>query len=108
MRDLERGRLSDGAMGRALGGPPTVAAILLMVLNDHVLKGSGLLPGLVTGKLSDFAFLFFAPIVLVYATRARARWAVAAAFAVPAAFFVAINVSTTASEVFAGTLGAIV
>lgn len=78
-----------------------------MVLNDHVLKGSGLMSGLVTGKLSDFAFLFFAPIVLVYATRARARWAVALAFAAPTALFVAINVSTSASDVFARTLGAI-
>ncbi len=107
MRDPSPARLSDDAVRRALIGPPTLAAILLLVLNDHLLKGAGLLPGLVTGKLSDFAFLFFAPIVLVYATRARSRWAVVAAFALPAALFVAINVSLTASDAFAGALSAI-
>ncbi len=108
MRDASLGRLSDGAVERALAGPPTLAAILLLVLNDHLLKGAGLLPGALTGKLSDLAFLFFAPIVAVYVMRARSRWAVAGAFAVPTAIFAAINVSKAASDLFAQTLGAIV
>lgn len=99
-----RTRLSDAAVARAVTSPPTIIAVLLLLLNDHLLKGSGVVPGLVTGKLSDFAFLFFAPIVLVYATRARSRYAVAAAFAVPVAVFVAINLSQLASDAFAGTL----
>jgi hypothetical protein len=41
-----------------------VACMLLVALNDHVLKGAGLLPGVVTGKLSDFAGLYFAPLLL--------------------------------------------
>ncbi|MBA2665045.1 MAG: hypothetical protein H0U74_22350 [Bradymonadaceae bacterium] len=45
--------------------PLVLAAIAVLVLNDHVLKGSGLLPGLVTGKLSDVVGLFFFPILLV-------------------------------------------
>jgi hypothetical protein len=40
-------------------------AILLLLGNDHLLKGSGLLPGWLTGKLSDLAGLFFFPILLV-------------------------------------------
>lgn len=108
MRDLLRRRLSGGAAATAVLGAPTIAAVLSMVLNDHLLKGSGVVPGIFTGKLSDFAFLFFAPLVLVYLTRARSTPAVAAAFAGPAALFVAINVSPTASELFAGALGAIV
>lgn len=38
-------------------------ALSVLALNDHVLKGSGLLPGVVTGKLSDFAGLIVAPIL---------------------------------------------
>ncbi len=47
---------------------PLVAATVLAV-NDHVLKGSGLLPGFVTGKLSDVAGLFVAPIAAVCVAR---------------------------------------
>ncbi len=108
MGDASLGRLSDGAVERALAGPPTLAAILLLVLNDHLLKGAGILPGVLTGKLSDFAFLFFGPIVVAYVMRACSRWAVAVAFAIPTAVFVAINVSTIASDLFARTLGAVV
>ncbi len=42
---------------------PVFAAVILAV-NDHLLKGAGLLPGWLTGKLSDFAGLFFAPLLL--------------------------------------------
>ncbi len=45
--------------------PWTVGAVAVLLLNDHVLKGSGLLPEVVTGKLSDVAGLFFFPILLV-------------------------------------------
>ena len=41
-----------------------VTCMLLVALNDHVLKGSGWLPGVLTGKLSDFAGLYFAPLLL--------------------------------------------
>lgn len=36
----------------------------LLVVNDHLLKGAGVLPGWLTGKLSDVAGLFFAPLLL--------------------------------------------
>ena len=42
---------------RALRHPAFVAALLMLVVNDHVLKGAGLLPGAVTGKLSDLAWI---------------------------------------------------
>ena len=38
---------------RALLHPLWVAALVLLVVNDHLLKGAGLVPGVVTGKLSD-------------------------------------------------------
>jgi hypothetical protein len=75
-----------------------------MVVNDHFLKGSGLLPGLVTGKISDFAFLFFAPIVLAALFRARSLAALLACYAVPTGLYVAINVNADASAWFASAM----
>ena len=43
--------------------PVTVAAIALLVINDHVLKAQW--PGPVTGKLSDVAGVFLLPLLLV-------------------------------------------
>ena len=38
--------------------PLPLAAVLVLAVNDHVLKGSGLLPDMVTGKLSgQMAFM---------------------------------------------------
>lgn len=52
-----------------------VAAIAVLLVNDHVLKASW--PGLVTGKLSDLAGLAFFPVLLAgaweLATRAVLR-----------------------------------
>lgn len=45
--------------------PLPVLAVVVLALNDHWWKGSGLLPGWLTGKLSDFAGLFFFPLLLV-------------------------------------------
>jgi hypothetical protein len=43
-------------------------AALLLALNDHVFKGGSLLPGWLTGKLSDVAGLFVFPILVVVVT----------------------------------------
>lgn len=51
--------------------PLPLAAIALTALNDHVLKGSGLLPAWLTGKLSDFTGLFFFPLAVAAVVRAR-------------------------------------
>lgn len=48
--------------GGALVHPVPLVAIAVLVVNDHVLKGRA--PGLVTGKLSDFAGLVFFPLLL--------------------------------------------
>ena len=50
---------------RALLGPTALGAIVLLVLNDHVLKAHA--PGVVTGKLSDIAGLIFFPLLLASA-----------------------------------------
>jgi hypothetical protein len=45
--------------------PVSIGALTLLALNDHCLKGSGLLPPWVTGKLSDGAGMIFFPLLLV-------------------------------------------
>ena len=57
--------VSPVSSARALVHPIALAAIALLVVNDHVLKQ--LAPGLVTGKLSDFAGLAFFPLLLAAA-----------------------------------------
>lgn len=47
--------------------PVSLAAIALLVVNDHVLKAAW--PGLVTGKLSDVAGLVFFPLFLAAVAR---------------------------------------
>ena len=46
----------------ALGHPLSLGAVALLLLNDHVLKQA--FPSILTGKLSDFAGLFFFPFLL--------------------------------------------
>ena len=76
---------------RCFAEPWWWAALAVLVVNDHVLKGAGILPGWVTGKLSDFAGLLVAPALLVTALRATSRCARAACFAVVALPFAAMN-----------------
>lgn len=47
--------------------PRPLAAVAVLAINDHLLKGSGLLPNVVTGKLSDFSGLLYFPLLLVTA-----------------------------------------
>ena len=51
--------------GDGLLHPLAITAVALLFLNDHVLKP--MLPGLLTGKLSDVAGLLVAPLVVVAA-----------------------------------------
>ncbi|MFH2006146.1 MAG: hypothetical protein ABI333_06135 [bacterium] len=44
--------------------PWPLLAMAMLGVNDHLLKGSGWLPGWVTGKLSDFSGLFWFPLFL--------------------------------------------
>jgi hypothetical protein len=47
--------------------PWPLLAMALLGVNDHLLKGSGWLPGWVTGKVSDCAGLLFVPLFLTAA-----------------------------------------
>jgi hypothetical protein len=48
-----------------------MAAVALLILNDHVLKGA--YPGPITGKVSDFAGLIFFPLALQAVTELAAH-----------------------------------
>ncbi|MCB9539231.1 MAG: hypothetical protein H6704_23705 [Myxococcales bacterium] len=78
---------------RALTHPLWWVALALLVINDHLFKGAGVLPQPIVGKLSDFAGLFAAPMVLAALLRLRDRRAVAAAHGAVALVFAGINLS---------------
>lgn len=46
---------------------------MVLLANDHLLKGAGVLPGWVTGKLSDLAGYFLFPSLLAVILRVRTR-----------------------------------
>ena len=64
---------SRRADGSPLLSPVAILAILVLVLNDHVLKTA--VPGPVTGKLSDVAGLLFFPLLLAELVRGAGRLA---------------------------------
>jgi hypothetical protein len=48
--------------------PIPLTAITVMAINDHALKGSGLFPAWVTGKLSDICGMIFFPLFFTAVT----------------------------------------
>ncbi len=68
-------------------------SLVLLTLNDHYLKFAGLLPTWLTGKLSDFAGLLVAPLLLVALLGLRSTAARLGAFALVAALFSALQLS---------------
>jgi hypothetical protein len=57
----------------ALAHPVWWGALALLIVNDNLLKGAGVLPGWLTGKLSDFAFLIVAPVLFAALLPCRLR-----------------------------------
>src|SRR5262245_28812425 len=51
--------------------PLFLCALALLLVNDHLLKGAGILPGAITGKLSDLAGLIVAPVLVAALVGAR-------------------------------------
>ncbi|WP_433933118.1 hypothetical protein AB3662_02830 [Sorangium cellulosum] len=83
---------------RSLLHPLWFGALALLVLNDHALKGSGLLPGWLTGKLSDFAGLLVAPAVLAALLRVSSRRGFLGAHLATGAVFSAIKLAPEAAR----------
>jgi hypothetical protein len=90
--------MSRFRMPRAFGHPLFFGALALLVLNDHVLKGSGILPGALTGKLSDFAGMLVAPPLLALALGCGAASSRAAATIAVGVVFAAIKLSPQAAH----------
>lgn len=117
-------RAGELPLGEAMH-PVALAAVLVLVLNDWVLKpglGAGPISGLITGKLSDLAGLAAAPVVLTatiglglcvaralgasvdpYLTRRRLGLAIAAT----GGGFAAIKLSATAASWFTAAIGVV-
>ncbi len=90
---------------RALLHPLFLGALAALATNDHFLKGSGLLPAAVTGKLSDFAGLLVAPVLLAALLSARSRPAFAACHIVVGGVFSAIQLSHGAANTWSALMG---
>ena len=95
------------APGRALLHPAWWAALLVLALNDHTLKAAGVLPGWVTGKLSDFAGLLIAPALMATLVRARSERAVVACHGIVGAAFALLELSPGAARLHGALLGAL-
>ena len=79
-----------------LRSPLWWACLGVLVVNDHALKGSGLLPGWLTGKLSDLAGLVVAPVLVCSLLTMRGmRFIGFVTVVVP---FVGMNVSADAAR----------
>lgn len=94
---------------RLLVAPLSLAAIALLVINDHVLKTYA--PGVVTGKLSDVAGMIFFPLLLAAALeqvglRRGAQTIVAAALAT-GIVFAAVKLWTPAGDAYRAGLAAL-
>jgi hypothetical protein len=86
---------------RALLHPLWLSALTLLALNDHFLKGSGLLSGAITGKLSDFAGLVVAPALLAVILQLSSRRALVAAHLATGLVFAAVKVAPPAAHALA-------
>ncbi|WP_106093304.1 hypothetical protein [Enhygromyxa salina] len=85
--------------------PTWVGALALLVANDHWFKGSGLLPDLATGKLSDFAGMLVAPVLLATLLGVRSRRALLACHVAVGAVFAGIQLSAGLAAQWSALMG---
>jgi hypothetical protein len=81
-----------------LGHPVWWGALALLLVNDDLLKGRGVVPGWLTGKLSDVAFLIVAPVVFAALIPRRAPGRRTFAVTSVVALFVAADLSRAVSD----------
>jgi hypothetical protein len=80
------------------------SSLALLAANDWLLKGHGVLPSGVTGKLSDFAGLIVAPVCLVSLLAIRRRSAQLCCIAVITVVFALTKLSPACAELLETTL----
>lgn len=90
---------------RALVHPLWVGALWILILNDQVLKGSKILPGWLTGKLSDFAGFLIFPTLVAVLLRARRRSDLLLCHAAAAALLLLLELSPGFCGLLAATFG---
>lgn len=90
-----------------LRNPVFLAALGLLLVNDHLLKGAGLIPGWLTGKLSDLAGLIVAPVLLGVLIGARSHLARATAIGTVAIGFSILELSPAAAARYDAMLGSL-
>ena len=95
---------------RSLSHPVVVVAVAVLLLNDHMLKGSH--PSWLTGKLSDFAGLVFFPLLLaalielaVPSVRRSPQKLLMTAVAVTGFAFAAVQLIPAATQLYETVLG---
>jgi hypothetical protein len=87
--------MGTNALSRKLIHPLWLASLALMVFNDHFLKTADLLPGWLTGKLSDVTGMIVAPLLLALLVRVRSRRGLAWCHVAIGAVFASINLNPT-------------
>lgn len=108
--------MSPATRGDGMRHPVAIAAVAVLLVNDHLLKGNG--PPWLTGKLSDVAGLLFFPLLLQAAVEvvgyprsprafARSDRLLLGAIAATAAVFAAINTVPAAADGYRHGLGAL-
>lgn len=107
MANDDRSNLPALTPERALLTPTWVASLVVLVANDHWLKGSGLLPDVATGKLSDFAGMIVAPVLLAVLLRVRTRRGLLACHLAVAGVFSAIQLSPAFAGQWSSLMAAI-
>jgi hypothetical protein len=90
---------------RALLTPTWLGAVALLVANDHWLKGADLIPGVLTGKISDFAGMLVAPVLLATLLRVRSRRGLLACHVAVLAVFAGIQLSTGFAALWSSAMG---
>lgn len=90
---------------RGLLHPAWLGSLVVLALNDHVLKGADLLPSGLTGKLSDVAGLMVAPLLLAAILRVRSRRAWVACHLAVGVVFSAIQLSATCAAGWSALMG---
>lgn len=93
------------APSRALLHPLWWGSLGLLALNDHVLKQVGMLPELVTGKLSDVVGLIVAPALFATVIRARRERALLRCHLAVGAVFAGIQLSTSFAALWSSLMG---
>jgi hypothetical protein len=82
-----------------LGHPAWWGALALLLINDNLFKGRGVIPAWLTGKLSDFAFLIVAPVLFAAIIPRRVPGRRTFAVAAVVALYVAADLSGAVSDV---------